>query len=95
MDTLTTLLPVLPPINIAMLSLTAFLATAPAVLASWDGNLNYRSPSLYHENLGIDMGKVQNRSLEKRDYIEWKTEDLFFTHGVASVSRCRDSSAKG
>lgn len=68
-----------------MVSVALLAVLAPSVIASWDGNLNYRSPSLYHENLGINMHKVQSRSLEKRDYTEWKTEDLNFTHGVASV----------
>lgn len=61
---------------------------ATGATASWDANLNYRSPSFDHDHLGIDMSKVQTRSLEKRDYTEWKTEDLSFTHGVASVSVC-------
>lgn len=66
-------------------TLIILLALAAATSASFEGNLNYRSPSLYHRNLGIDLEKVQRRGLERRDYTEWKTEDLSFTHGVASV----------
>lgn len=77
-----------------MVSVALLAALVPSVIASWDGNLNYRSPSLYHDNLGIDMHKVQSRSLEKRDYTEWETEDLNFTHGVASVRRGRQRACK-
>jgi alkaline phosphatase D len=69
-----------------MQTFACLLSLAGTVVASWDGNLNYRSPSLYHDNLGIDLNKVRARSLEKRDYTEWDTADLNFTHGVASVS---------
>lgn len=68
-----------------IMHLAAFLPALPVALAAWDGNLNYRSPSLQHDGLGINMDKVQSRSLEKRDYTEWDTQDLFFTHSVASV----------
>ena len=65
--------------------LVGFLPILPVALAAWDGNLNYRSPSLRHDSLGINTDKVQGRSVEKRDHTEWETEDLFFTHSVASV----------
>lgn len=69
---------------IMLTTLVCSLLVGGAV-ASWEGNLNYLSPSLYHRNLGIDLTKVKGRSLEKRDFTEWKTEDLTFTHGIASV----------
>ncbi|KAK6214369.1 hypothetical protein LQW54_004418 [Pestalotiopsis sp. IQ-011] len=51
--------------------------------ASFDGNLNYDSPSKRHVNLGIDVPKVHRRVF-KRDSIAYAPEDLNFTHGVAS-----------
>lgn len=61
--------------------LGAFLA--PFVSASFDGNINYESPSLRHVNLGIDVAKVTKRAF-KRDSVTYQPEDLNFTHGVAS-----------
>lgn len=74
-----------------MATRAAFALLVAEAFATFEGNLNYRSPSLYHQNLGIDLNKVQSRSLEKRDYTEWKTEDLKFTHGVASGDPYPDS----
>lgn len=59
---------------------------ADTSLASYGGNLNYRSPSLSHAGLGIDMPRLQSRMIQKRDGKEYDNEDLSFTHGVASVS---------
>jgi alkaline phosphatase D len=62
----------------------AFWAVTAA--ASYNGNLNYRSPSLSldHAGLGIDLAKVEKRMLQKRDMVV-DPETLNFTHGVASV----------
>lgn len=54
--------------------------------ASWDGNINYGSPSLRHASLGLDTLKVKKRMLQKRDGSYHHTKDVKFTHGVASVS---------
>jgi alkaline phosphatase D len=76
---------------LAMLSI--LLAAAPLVslvCASFDGNLNYHSPSRRHEGLGIDVPKVAKRSLIKRA-IPWDPAQLSFTHGVASGDPYPDS----
>lgn len=65
-----------------------FLSTA-TVFASYDGNLNFRSPSLTHAGLGIDMPRLQSRMIQKRDGPEYENDDLSFTHGIASVSSGR------
>ena len=52
-------------------------------VASFEGNLNYASPSRRHERLGIDVGHVERRSW-KRGNVAIKAEDLNFLHGVAS-----------
>jgi len=70
-------------LNLGTLSL-AVAALATSVSCSWDGNINYGSPSLDHPSLGINLHKVKKRSLEKRDYTAWNTSSLNFTHGVAS-----------
>lgn len=64
------------------------IASAAALLvegtaASFDGNLNYDSPSRRHERLGIDVPKVERRSL-KRDNVALDPSELSFTHGIAS-----------
>lgn len=59
-------------------------AWAVGSLAGYNGNLNYRSPSFNHDGLGIDLPKVTGRMLQRRD-VEYETENLTFTHGVASV----------
>ena len=51
--------------------------------ASFDGNLNYHSPSRLHPRLGIDVPVVSRRSY-KRDAIAYTPAQLNFTHGVAS-----------
>lgn len=67
-----------------------FLQTAAAAAlllegatASFDGNLNYASPSRRHARLGIDVSRVEKRSW-KRGNVAFKPEELSFTHGVAS-----------
>jgi len=70
---------------------TVLLLTA-IVLASWDDNLNYRSPSISHEGLGINLRKVHRRMLTKRDgSVPYQAGQLNFTHGVASVSNGDDN----
>lgn len=69
------------------------LAAAPLaslVSASFDGNLNYHSPSRRHEGLGIDISKVAKRTLVKRA-TPWDPAQLNFTHGVASGDPLPDS----
>lgn len=56
---------------------------ASLATASFDGNLNYHSPSRRHAGLGIDVQKVAKRSLVKRA-APWDPSQLHFTHGVAS-----------
>jgi alkaline phosphatase D len=56
---------------------------ASVVSATFDGNLNYDSPSKRHVNLGIDVPKVSRRVF-KRDSIAYSPNELNFTHGVAS-----------
>ncbi|KAG6080166.1 hypothetical protein E4U15_003432 [Claviceps sp. LM218 group G6] len=51
--------------------------------ASFDGNLNYDSPSRRHPRLGIDVALVERRSW-KRGSIAYEASQLHFTHGVAS-----------
>jgi alkaline phosphatase D len=53
--------------------------------ASWDGNINYGSPSLGHAPLGINTEKVKKRMLQKRDGSYHDLSNVTFTHGVASV----------
>lgn len=62
------------------------IAWATAVSASYEGNLNYRSPSVAddHQGLGIDLSIVEARMIQTRD-AEYDVKDLNFTHGVASV----------
>lgn len=65
--------------------LLPLLALSLQALASYDGNLNYRSPSLRHGGLGVDVELVKTRSLTKRDESPaYRPSDLNFTHGVAS-----------
>ena len=54
---------------------------ASVATATWDGNLNYHSPSQRHPSLGIDLPKLAKRGLEPR---AWDPAQLNFTHGVAS-----------
>ncbi|ORX93587.1 PhoD-like phosphatase-domain-containing protein [Clohesyomyces aquaticus] len=61
--------------------LVAALSVTSVVSASWDGNLNYNSPSRRHPSLGIDVPKVVKRGIQPRS---WDPPQLNFTHGVAS-----------
>lgn len=72
--------------------ISAALLLASTALASWEGNLNYRSPSINHDGLGINLRKVHKRMLTKRDgSMPQQTGQLNFTHGVASVSTVSES----
>ncbi|KAI5862150.1 PhoD-like phosphatase-domain-containing protein [Durotheca rogersii] len=53
------------------------------VAATFEGNLNYDSPSRRHAGLGIDVPHVSRRSL-KRNAVPYQAEELDFTHGIAS-----------
>ncbi|KAL8783705.1 MAG: hypothetical protein Q9213_004444 [Squamulea squamosa] len=66
---------------LATIGLAALLALP--IVAFYDGNLNYNSPSRRHSNLGIDVPLVSRRS-SKRGTIAYKPSELNFTHGVAS-----------
>jgi len=69
-----------------LLKIHTVLLLVSTTLASWDGNLNYRSPSINHDGLGINLRKVHKRMLTKRDgSTPYQTGQLNFTHGVASV----------
>jgi len=73
--------------------LSILLAVAPLASfahASFEGNLNYHSPSRRHQSLGIDVPKVAKRSLVKRA-TSWDPAQLKFTHGVASGDPYPDS----
>ncbi|ERF68055.1 hypothetical protein EPUS_06445 [Endocarpon pusillum Z07020] len=74
-----------------MVSFLILAALAAAGTASFEGNINYDSPSFNHAVLGIDVPKVKARHLEKRDYTGWNTSSLNFTHGVASGDPYPDS----
>jgi hypothetical protein len=65
------------------LALVALLGASAS--AAYHGNLNYRSPSSAHPALGIDVVKVVNRNLVKRDDTGYDPASLQFTHSVASV----------
>lgn len=68
--------------TLPVLALLAATATA-----SYDDNINFKSPSFEHPSMGIDMPKVMRRHLQKRDYnVTIEHSKLNFTHGVASVS---------
>lgn len=51
-------------------SAVALLLAVTSVNASWNGNINYKSPSRRHPSLGLDMSKVKKRStgIFKRQY---------------------------
>ncbi len=51
--------------------------------ASFEGNLNYASPSRRHTQLGVDVKRVDRRAW-KRGNTPFSPSDLNFTHGVAS-----------
>ncbi|KAI2629696.1 PhoD-like phosphatase-domain-containing protein [Hypoxylon sp. NC1633] len=63
---------------------------APLVAATFDGNINYASPSRRHSSLGIDVPRVSRRSL-KRSAVAYEADELDFTHGVASGDPFPDS----
>lgn len=71
--------------------LLPLLALSSQALAAFDGNLNYRSPSIRHDGMGIDVGLVRSRSLAKRDDATFAPPQLKFTHGVASGDPYADS----
>lgn len=71
--------------------LLALLAVSALALAEYGSNLNYRSPSYRHPRLGIDLAKVESRSLEKRQEPPYDPSTLNFTHGVASGDPYADS----
>ncbi|KAF2199570.1 hypothetical protein GQ43DRAFT_442361 [Delitschia confertaspora ATCC 74209] len=62
----------------------AAIALLPAAFATWDGNLNYHSPSRRHPSLGIDVPLVAKRGLELQKRETWDPAKLEFTHSVAS-----------
>ncbi|EDN06653.1 conserved hypothetical protein [Histoplasma mississippiense (nom. inval.)] len=64
-----------------MLQSTILLALASTSLASFAGNLNYRSPSHNHPALGISIPKVLKCS---DPLVEYSVDNLDFTHGIAS-----------
>lgn len=68
-------------LSLKIASATALLAAGAS--ASFDGNLNYGSPSIRHETLGIDVEYVDRRSW-KRGNVAYDPSELHFTHGVAS-----------
>lgn len=72
------------PLSIVPLFL--FVASAAA---SFSSNLNYRSPSLNHPDLGIAVSKVIKRNGPKTSPVDPK--ELKFTHGVASGDPYADS----
>jgi alkaline phosphatase D len=78
--------PRLQHLDSTMLSPIYILACAlPLVQCAWEGNLNYRSPSILHPGLGIDIPKIAKRTVqETRQASYWDANQLNFTHGVAS-----------
>lgn len=58
--------------------------------ASFDGNINYLSPSKRHISLGIDVPAVSRRSF-KRGAVPYEPSELSFTHGIASGDPYPDS----
>lgn len=74
--------------SFAFLSAAAILAGAAT--ASFEGNLNYHSPSRRHSGLGIDVPLVSRRSW-KRQNNGYDPSQLSFTHGVASGDPHADS----
>lgn len=67
--------------SLGLLSGAALLAATAT--ATFDGNLNYASPSRRHASLGIDVPLVERRSW-KRGNVAYEPSELSFTHGVAS-----------
>ncbi|OTA96927.1 hypothetical protein M434DRAFT_388788 [Hypoxylon sp. CO27-5] len=77
-------------VNLVLLGFATELLLAGFATATFDGNLNYASPSRRHSGLGIDVSRVSRRSL-KRGAIAYRAEELSFTHGVASGDPYPDS----
>ncbi|KAI0505254.1 alkaline phosphatase-like protein [Xylaria bambusicola] len=77
-------------VGISLVAAFSVLLQATTVTASFDGNLNYVSPSRRHPSLGIDIPHVARRSL-KRGNVAYAPSDLSFTHGVASGDPYSDS----
>ncbi|KAA8893189.1 PhoD-like phosphatase-domain-containing protein [Sphaerosporella brunnea] len=73
--------------GIIQLALAA-LSLGGVATASFAGNLNYRSPSLNHPDLGISIRKVNKRNNYASTF---KASDLKFTHGIASGDPYPDS----
>ncbi|PKS10107.1 hypothetical protein jhhlp_001857 [Lomentospora prolificans] len=69
---------------------SAAVALATVASASFDGNLNYHSPSKRHSGLGINLPLVYHRSW-KRSNTAYDASELKFTHGVASGDPWADS----
>lgn len=61
----------------------AFGSSIALTYASFDGNINYHSPSSRHVNMGLDVHTISRRSW-KRGAKPFAASDLNFTHGVAS-----------
>jgi alkaline phosphatase D len=62
-------------------TLAASLSIVSTASAAYESNLNYRSASLSHPQLGIELAKVHKRTEPE---FKWDPKDLNFTHGVAS-----------
>jgi alkaline phosphatase D len=62
-------------------SLSLLLLTASTATASYAGNLNYRSPSYNHPELGVSIRKVAKRGEPTSAFDPAQSN---FTHGVAS-----------
>ncbi|KAI0392397.1 alkaline phosphatase-like protein [Xylariaceae sp. FL0594] len=77
-------------ISSALATVVAVLLHVTAVTSSFDGNLNYASPSRRHPTLGIDVPRVSRRSM-KRGNVAYAASELNFTHGVASGDPYPDS----
>ena len=64
-----------------MLQILVLAALAATAFASYGANINYRSPSLHHPNMGISVRKVVKRNDPRSAFA---ASNLNFTHGVAS-----------
>lgn len=68
-------------------TLPVLAVLAATAKASYDDNINFKSPSFEHPSMGLDIPKIMRRHLQKRDYnVTIDPSKLNFTHGVASVS---------
>ncbi|KAI1768265.1 PhoD-like phosphatase-domain-containing protein [Hypoxylon sp. FL1150] len=77
-------------INTVVFGLAIELLLATRTAATFEGNINYGSPSRRHSGLGIDVPHVSRRSL-KRGAVAYEADELEFTHGVASGDPYPDS----